>query len=111
MRQAIIRINIKGFPAINEAVCYEPQDEEKKLMGLARSRIKREVPWALRGLVPRGRGLMAEIVQRCNDHFKFNDPTPKDWPDFREWAIRRGFLEIKEIEAKDGRSGETRPSL
>jgi len=109
MRQATVRINVKGFPPINEAVCYEPKDEEKKLMGLARSRIKQQVHWTLRGLVPRGTALMAEIVCRCNDHFKFDDPIPKDWLEFRYWAIKRGFLEVKEL-SEDGRPAANPPT-
>ena len=105
MRQAIITINVKAVK-FSEAICYDPKDEEKILMRLAyrriRDGIKSRKGWLASLAVPKNKlKLMCGIVDWFNKEFEWEDAEPMNWEEFRAWAIRRGFLQIKELTEDD----------
>ena len=106
MKQAYITVEVPPFLNVRDAVCYEEDEEEAKIMGFIRDRIREGIKANYRGWkaalmlmgLPRGVPLMREIVKRAEAEFGYDDILPQSWPAFRAWAIRRGFLAIKELE-------------
>ncbi|HET6456137.1 MAG TPA: hypothetical protein VFI02_17165 [Armatimonadota bacterium] len=105
MKEARITIEIPGVLVVSEAVDYKDDEEESKILGFVRSKIKEMIRKNYRGLkraamlacLPRGLALMREITKRADKYFGWKDSMPTCWADFRCWAIRRGFLTIKEL--------------